>query len=53
MHFSCIDGGEELMDITLYAPDATQAEYMKSKIMQNPSEFYSKVLDFVIENEDK
>lgn len=52
VHFSCIDGGEKLMDLTLYAPDATQAEFMKSKIMQNPSEFYSKVLDFVIENED-
>ena len=48
----CEDGGITLMDLTLYAPDKDQAEFIKSKILMNPSEFYSKVLDFVIENEE-
>ncbi len=52
VHAVCEDGGITLMDLTLYAPDREQAEFIKSKILMNPSEFYSKVLDFVIENEE-
>jgi len=52
VHAVCEDGGITLMDLTLFAPDKEQAEFIKSKILMNPSEFYSKVLDFVIENEE-
>ena len=48
----CEDAGVTLMDLTLFAPDREQAEYIKSKILMNPSEFYSRVLDFVIVNEE-
>ena len=48
----CEDSGVKLMDLTLFAPDKGQAEYIKSKILMNPSEFYGKVLDFVIDNEE-
>ncbi|MCD7773308.1 MAG: DUF4364 family protein [Ruminococcus sp.] len=53
VHFICTDGGEELVNLKLYAPDITQAEYMKAKIMENPSEFYSNLLDLVIENKEE
>ncbi len=52
VHFLCQDSGANLMDLTLFAPDLTQAEYIKKKVMLNPSAFYGKILDFVIENEE-
>ncbi len=48
----CEDAGMTLMDMTLLAPDREQAEFIKSKIALNPSAFYSKVLDFLIQNEE-
>lgn len=48
----CTDGGLTLMDLRLYAPDREQAELLADKIMMNPSDFYSKVLDYAIENEE-
>ena len=41
-----------LMDITLYAPDQEQANYIKSKIQMNPTDFYCRVVDYIIENEE-
>lgn len=52
VHCVCEDGGITLMDLTLFAPDKEHAEFMKSKILMNPSEFYGRILDFVIENEE-
>ncbi|MGN1113797.1 MAG: DUF4364 family protein [Oscillospiraceae bacterium] len=48
----CKDGNINLMDITLFAPDKEQAEYIKSKISINPSDFYSNVIDYIIKNEE-
>lgn len=48
----CKDGDINLMDITLFAPDKEQAEYIKSKISINPSDFYSNVIDYIIKNEE-
>lgn len=48
----CTDGGLTLMDLKLYAPDREQAQLLADKIMLNPSDFYSKVLDYAIENEE-
>ncbi len=48
----CTDGGLTLMDLKLYAPDREQAELLSDKILMNPADFYAKVLDFALENEE-
>ena len=40
------------MDLTLFAPDKEQAEFIKSKILMNPTDFYCQVMDYVIENRE-
>ncbi len=53
LNCTCQDNEElELMKISLFAPDKQQAEYMQRKIMENPSAFYSKIVDYLIENEE-
>ncbi len=52
LNCTCNDNNIVLMNISLFAPDKQQAEFMQKKIMQNPSEFYSKVVDYLIENEE-
>lgn len=52
VHCICKDNNITLMDITLFAPDKEQADYIKSKIMINPTDFYCKVMDYIIENEE-
>ena len=46
------DNGLTLMDLTLFAPDKEQAEFIKSKILMNPTDFYCQVMDYVIENRE-
>lgn len=46
----CDDMDVVLMDLKLFAPDFEQANLIKEKIMQNPTEFYGKVLNYAIEN---
>ena len=46
------DGPLMLMDLKLYAPDREQAELLRDKIEKNPADFYGKVLDFALDNED-
>lgn len=52
VHFLCKDSGANLMDLTLFAPDLSQAELIKKKVMENPSAFYGKIIDFALENEE-
>ncbi len=52
VHCSLADGDVTMLDLSLYAPDAEQAEFIKSHILRNPAEFYSKLLDYVITNEE-
>lgn len=52
VHCSCQDNGLTLMDLTLFAPDKEQAEFIKSKILMNPTDFYCQVMDYVIENRE-
>ncbi len=52
VHCKCFDGDIVLMDINLFAPDEDQANYIKSKIQMNPTDFYCKVVDYIIENEE-
>ncbi|MBQ8967225.1 MAG: DUF4364 family protein [Ruminococcus sp.] len=46
------DGDMTLMDMNLYAPDEDQANFIKSKIKMNPTDFYCRVIDYIIENEE-
>ncbi|MBR6044858.1 MAG: DUF4364 family protein [Ruminococcus sp.] len=48
----CEDEDLVLMDLTLFAPDKEQAEFIKSKILMDPTAFYGKVVDYVIGNEE-
>lgn len=48
----CTDGGLTLMDLRLYAPDKEQAELLRDKILLNPADFYGKVLDYALKNEE-
>lgn len=48
---TCHDNDVVLMDLKLFAPDESQAKLIQEKIMQNPTEFYGKVLSYVLENE--
>ena len=52
VHCKCCDCGVTLMDISLYAPDEDQAEFIKAKISANPSAFYSRVMDYIIDNQE-
>ena len=52
VHCCCKDNDLMLMDLTLFAPDKEQADYIKAKIMINPTDFYCKVMDYIIENEE-
>lgn len=47
------DTSFDLMRISLYAPDYDQAKLIKDKILLNPTDFYSKVIGFVLENEEE
>jgi len=47
----CNDNDVVLMDMRLFAPDEQQAILIKEKIMQNPTEFYGKVLNYALDNE--
>jgi hypothetical protein len=40
------------MDLNIFAPDMEQAKFLKSKIMMNPTDFYCKIVDYIIENEE-
>lgn len=52
VHCRCCDGDLVLMDMTLFASDEEQANFIRSQIKMNPSDFYCKVVDYIIENEE-
>lgn len=53
LHCTCHDNNDIiLMRLSLFVPDEEQAALMEKKIMENPSELYSKVVDYVLENEE-
>ncbi|MGN0595272.1 MAG: DUF4364 family protein [Hominimerdicola sp.] len=52
VHCRCCDNDLVLMDITLFAPDEEQANYIRGKIRMNPTDFYCKVVDYIIDNEE-
>lgn len=53
VHCRCLDIGDDLMDLKLFAPDLSQAELLGKNIMINPTGFYSKILNFALNNEEE
>lgn len=43
----------DLMDLKLFAPDKEQAEFIKNKVIKNPADFYKKIIDFALGNEEE
>lgn len=48
-----LDIGEDLLQIRLFAPDLEQAELIGEKIMENPTDFYGKIIGFALENKEE
>lgn len=48
----CTDNGVKLMELSLFAPDMEQAEFLRKKIKLNPQAVYSKLIDTILENEE-
>lgn len=53
VHCRCLDIGDDLMDLKLYAPDLSQAKLLGKNIMLNPTGFYSKILNFALNNKEE
>lgn len=49
---TCHDVNCDLMELKLFTPDRTQAEFLGEKIMLNPAVFYSKVIELALGNEE-
>lgn len=50
LHFRCLDKKNDLIDMKLFVPDATQAQLLGEKIMENPIGLYNKIIDLIIAN---
>lgn len=48
----CHDLKNDLMDLKLFAPDKSQAQLIGDRIMLNPANFYSKIIELVLSNEE-
>lgn len=48
----CHDNKNDLMDLKLFAPDKSQAQLIGNRIMLNPANFYSKIIELVLSNEE-
>ena len=53
VHVRCLDIGDDLLDMKLYAPDYSQAKYLGEQIMLNPAGFYGKILDAAFSNREE
>ncbi len=53
VHFRCLDIGEDLLDIKIFAPNHTQARFLGERIMRNPVGFYAKVVSAALDNEEE
>ncbi len=51
-HVRCLDVGDDLMDLKLYAPDMTQAQIIGERIMLDPAGFYGKVVELALSNKE-
>lgn len=53
LHLRCLDRGDDLLDMKMFAPDLRHAKLLGDKIMANPSGFYGKILNFALNNEEE
>lgn len=53
VHCRCLDIGDDLLDMKLFAPDLKQAELLGKQIMLNPPGFYGKIISFALGNEEE
>ena len=53
IHCRCLDLKDDLMDLKLFAPDLRQANLIGERIMLNPTGFYSKILNFALDNQEE
>lgn len=53
VHFRCLDVGDDLLDIKIFAPDLAQAHFLGERIMRNPVGFYAKVFENALDNEEE
>lgn len=53
VHFRCLDIGDDLLDMKIFAPDLNQAHFLGEKIMRNPVGFYAKVVENALDNEEE
>ncbi|MDE5858991.1 MAG: DUF4364 family protein [Oscillospiraceae bacterium] len=47
------DRNFDLMRVSIYAPDSDHGRLIKEKIMLNPTEFYSRIIGYALENEEE
>lgn len=52
-HILCTDNVRDLMELKLYAPDITQAEFIGNQILLDPAGFYGKVIELALSNEEE
>ncbi len=48
-----LDIKADLMDLKLFAPDLTQAKLIGEKVMNDPAGFYSKLIEFALDNSEE
>ncbi len=53
VHFRCLDIGDDLLDIKIFTPNLTQANFLGERIMKNPVGFYAKVVSAALDNEEE
>lgn len=53
VHLRCLDIGDDLLDMKIYAPNLTQAHFLGERIMRNPVGFYAKVVSSALDNEEE
>lgn len=53
VHLRCLDTGDDLLDMKMFAPDMRQAKLLGERIMKNPLGFYGKILDIALQNEEE
>lgn len=53
VRFALDDGSCRLLEMSLYAPDKEQAEYISQRIKANPAEAYKRILGYLLDNPDQ
>lgn len=52
VHFVIHDTDFDLLTFTLFVPDQIQADIVKKKFLQNPAEFYTRIIGYLTQNKE-